>query len=73
MYDLRYVKDGNGSNKTTPIVRYSEHVNDVSFHLGFDISPNGSILAAGMPFPRNTDNVIAGDDMVRKHRTTDSC
>ena len=51
MYDLRNVKksDMGGQRESVPIVRYSGHVNDISFRLGFDISPNGSILAAGNP------------------------
>jgi hypothetical protein len=48
MYDLRNVKTMLDRGVTTPIVNYSGHVNDVSFRLGFDISPNGAILTAGM-------------------------
>ena len=55
MYDLRHVKstiNANGKRETVPVIKYSGHSNSVSFRLGLDISPNGSILAAGtVPFP----------------------
>ena len=47
MYDLRYLKKETFATPTTPVVKYSGHVNTVSFHLGFDVAPNGSVLAVG--------------------------
>lgn len=51
MYDLRYAKvvsEWNPyRNKTTPIVSYAGHTNSHSLRLGFDVSPDGSLLAAG--------------------------
>ena len=46
MYDLRNTKAL--GNLTTPIVKYSGHVNSITFNLGFDVSPSESILAAGI-------------------------
>ena len=52
MYDLRYIKKSKGGSRrtTAPLVSYSGHVNSISLWLGFDIAPNGSILAAGTSF-----------------------
>lgn len=51
MYDVRNLKRNVEFNSlkpnTIPVVRYSGHVNSVMTGLGFDLSPNGSILAVG--------------------------
>jgi hypothetical protein len=53
MYDLRYIKRDHirpRGEHTLPVMKYTGHVNDIQFGLGFDVSPNGSILAAGNLF-----------------------
>lgn len=42
-------------------MRYSGHRNTVTLRLGFAVSSNESILAAGNPFS-NDANSVAGDD-----------
>ena len=63
MYDLRYVNKSKMGIRdvTNPLVKYPGHVNSVAFRLGFDISPNGSILAAGTLIFL-TILITAGDD-----------
>jgi WD40 repeat protein len=63
MYDLRNIKGDirHGKNNTVPIIKYSGHVNNIHFGLGFDVSPNGSILAAGNSL-HLPSNLLAGDD-----------
>jgi len=61
MYDLRSPKAL--GNLTTPVVKYSGHVNSVTFNLGFDVSPSESILAAGIfRVHREFSHCAAGDD-----------
>ena len=51
MYDLRKIHDIEGrpyaKSASVPVFKYPGHVNTVTFRLGFDTSPDGSILACG--------------------------
>jgi hypothetical protein len=80
MYDLRYTKvvsEWNPyRNKTTPIVSYAGHTNSHSLRLGFDVSPDGSLLAAGMAsldFLTFSWRRSLCTIMVSKYRAADTC
>ena len=51
--------------RTAPVVTYSGHRNTVVLGLGFDVSSNGSILAAGNTFPNNAHDIAGEDRYVR--------
>ena len=71
MYDLRYAaKDKTHSPnipQSVPVVSYAGHRNrgdtDRSLGLGFDVSPDGTIIAAGSGL-LYLPNFLAGDDRI---------